>query len=168
MQKSVSTLWNYLVLKAVSIAEVSALSCALPEQWAACSEQGQWVTVTALCLEAEHSSSQAEAADLWMESVWMWDAAVNQLWPDAEHGCPPSCGAMPKSSSVAQASPFRVSVKSARLAARFIKSSACWQQPHVKIEGSPSHQIDFAVGVSDTPAVGKYLGDKSAVFVCFA
>lgn len=103
MLQSVSTLWNYLVLRAVSIAEVSALSCAPPEQWAVCSEQGQRVTVTALCLKAEHSSSQAEAADLWMESVWMWDAAGSQLWPGAERGCPLPCGLMPKCSSAAQA-----------------------------------------------------------------
>lgn len=156
MLQSVFMLWNYLVLKAVSIAEVSALSCAPPEQWAACSEQGQRVTVTVLCLKAEHSSSQAEAADLWMESVWMWDAAGNQLWPDAEHGR--LCCPVVRCQSAAlqlRPSPFRVSVKSARLAVQFIKISACWQQPHVKIEGSPSHQIGFAVGVSDTPVVGK-------------
>lgn len=44
----------------------------------------------------------------------------------------------------------RVSVKSAKLAVQLIKISACWQQPHGKIYGSPSHQTGFVVGVFDS------------------
>lgn len=42
------------------------------------------------CLsKAAHSSWKTVAADLWMESVWIFDAVGNKFWPDAEYGCPP-------------------------------------------------------------------------------
>lgn len=40
-------------------------------------------------LKAAHSSSETVAADLWMESVWTFDAVGNKFWPDDEYGCPP-------------------------------------------------------------------------------
>lgn len=41
------------------------------------------------CLsKTAHSSSKTVAADLWMESVWIFDVVGNKFWPDAECGCP--------------------------------------------------------------------------------
>lgn len=39
--------------------------------------------------KAAHSSLKTIAADLWMESVWIFDAVRHEFWPDAECGCPP-------------------------------------------------------------------------------
>lgn len=52
------------------------------------------------CLsKAAHSSSKTMAADLWMESVWIFDAAGNKFWPDAECGVL-SCLAVGNTSSI--------------------------------------------------------------------
>lgn len=103
--------------------------------------------------KAAHSSLKTIAADLWMESVWIFDAVRNEFWPDAGYGCPPlPCSGKLKFSAVFSSGLVfsRVSVESAKLPVQLIKISACWQQPYGKIYGSPSHQTGFVVGVFDS------------------
>lgn len=86
-----------------------------------------------------------------MQSLWIFDAAGNKFWPDAEYDCPPlPCSGKHEQYLSSSGLVFsRVSVKSAKLAVQLIKISACWQQPHGKIYGNPSHQTGFVVGVFD-------------------